>query len=249
MKGVCIMGGKATRLGLYSRRVSSKSLVLIYNRLAFEYPLHTLVSAGITDITMVVGFRYSGDILSCIGDGAEFGCTSLNYVYQKEAKGISDAIYKAKESCKGSKIAVILGDNFFEDNVSEHVKNFDTGCRVFLKPVPDPERYGVAEVDAQGKVINIIEKPRDPKTNLAVTGLYLYDETVFDKIEQLKPSVRGELEVTDLNKAYINENKCTSSNLDGFWNDMGTFDSILETANFVKNNNFKLGYEIDAWKS
>ena len=248
MQGIVILGGNGTRLNLFSRRVNNKSLAMVYDRLVFEYPLNTLVRAGITEITLVLGSRYAGHMMEVIGDGKEFGVTKLSYVYQKDPKGISDAIYKAKSTIR-DKCAVILGDNFFEDDITEKVKEFsnkDSGCSVFIKCVPDPERYGVAVLDGD-KVVNIVEKPKYPETNLAVTGLYFYDKTLFDKIEKLKPSSRGELEVTDLNMLYVNEGNCSANILKGYWNDMGTFDSILETANFVKNSGFKLNYNIDAW--
>lgn len=248
MQGIVILGGNGTRLNLFSRRVNNKSLAIVYDRLVFEYPLNTLVKAGVTEITLVLGARYAGHMMDVIGDGKEFGVTKLSYVYQKEPKGISDAIYKAKSTIQ-DKCAVILGDNFFEDDVSEQVKEFEkkeAGCSVFIKGVPDPERYGVAVLE-DNKVIDIVEKPKNPKTNLAVTGLYFYDKTLFDKIETLKPSARGELEVTDLNMLYVREGTCDAHTINGYWNDMGTFDSILETANFVKNKGFKLNYTLDAW--
>lgn len=248
MQGIVILGGNGTRLNLFSRRVNNKSLAIVYDRLVFEYPLNTLVKAGITEITLVLGARYAGHMMDVIGDGKEFGVTKLSYVYQKEPRGISDAIYQAKSSIS-EKVAVILGDNFFEDNISEYVKEFEkreSGCSIFTKEVHDPERYGVAVLE-NNKVIDIVEKPKNPKTSLAVTGLYFYDQTLFKKIETLKPSARGELEVTDLNMLYVNEGTCISYPINGYWNDMGTFDSILETSNFVKNTGFKLSYNIDAW--
>jgi len=259
VKGILILGGRGTRLNLFSRRVSNKALALVYDRLVFEYPLNTLVKAGIDEIVMVVGDRYAGNLINLIGDGREFGIKKLHYVYQREAKGISDAIMQAANTIKGN-CAVILGDNFFEMDIGNTVKDFENsrkGCGLFLKKVPDPKRFGVAEVDphldsnnniAQYIVENIVEKPKEPKTNMAVTGLYFYDETVFEKIRTLKPSARGELEVTDLNMLYVKEFNCIGYPVDGMWNDMGTYDSILETSNFVKDNNFKLNYTIDAWK-
>ena len=259
MQGIVILGGNGTRLNLFSKRVNNKALAIVYDRLVFEYPLNTLVKAGITDITLVVGSRYAGDIMNVIGDGKEFGVERMHYVYQKEALGISHAIYQAKNIIK-DKCAVILGDNFYEMDISTHVKDFekrDSSCGVFLKEVPDPERYGVAEIS--GKIIfdnrepfsytidNIEEKPKNPKTKLAVTGLYFYDKTLFNRIEQLIPSPRGELEVTDLNMLYVQEHKCIAYAVKGYWNDMGTFDSLLECSNFVKSNNFRLSYNINAW--
>lgn len=255
MQGILVMGGKGTRLNLFSRRVNNKGLAIVYDRLIFEYPLNTLVRAGITDITVVTGYRYAGHLMDVIGDGKEFGVNKIHYVYQKEARGISDAISKAKEIIH-DKCAVILGDNFFEDNIKEHVdyfENNDLGCMLFSKAVPDPERYGVIVAkDNASKyfsIEDIEEKPKNPKTNLAATGLYFYDSTLFDRIDKLVPSNRGELEVTDLNMAYVKDNRCKATQLNGYWNDMGTFDSILETSNFVKNNNYKLSYSFDAWKN
>lgn len=254
MQGIVILGGKGTRLNLFSRRVNNKALAIVYKNLVFEYPLNTLVKAGITDITMVLGYRYAGHLMDVVGDGKEFGVKKINYVYQKEAAGISHAIKQAQGHIT-EKCAVILGDNFFEDSISDAVKQFeeqDAGCGIFLKEVPDPERYGVAEVisgDSGLKVTNIVEKPSQPKTNLAVTGLYFYDTSVFERIDQLKPSARGEYEVTDLNMSYVLENRCVAHSLKGYWNDMGTFDSILDTGNFIRDHNFRLNYTINAWES
>lgn len=259
MQGIVILGGKGTRLNLFSRRVSNKASALVYDRLVFEYPINTLVKAGITDLILVLGYRYAGDLMNVIGDGKEFGITKLTYVYQKEARGISDAILQARGAIH-DKCAVILGDNFFEMDISEQVKQFESqekGCSLFCKTVLDPERYGVAEIkesDAYGtlssySITNIIEKPKTHISNLAVTGLYFYDNTLFDKIDTLQVSPRGELEVTDLNMLYVSEGCAKAYDVPGYWNDMGTFDSILDTANFVKESNFKLNYEIKAWSS
>ena len=250
MQGVVIAGGNGTRLNLFSRRVSNKSLALVYKHLVIEYTLNTFTAAGITDLVIVTGARYAGELMNVLGDSKEFGVTHLSYVYQKEPKGISHAIYQAK-GLLHDKFAVILGDNFFEDNITQYVTAFEKqekGCAVFTKEVKDPERFGVAELDQNGKVLNIVEKPKQPKTNLAVTGLYFYDNTVFDKIEQLKPSARGELEITDLNMAYVKEGTCTAYPITGHWSDMGTPDSILDTANYIRQTGFRLKHEIDAWK-
>ena len=254
MQGIVVLGGKGTRLNLFSRRVSNKALALVYDRCVFEYPLNTLVRAGITDIVLVVGERYAGYLLNVIGDGKEFGVEKLTYVYQREAGGISQAIYLAKGSIH-DKCAVILGDNFFEMNITEKVDSFkkqDKGCALFCKEVPDPHRFGVVSIDSGDDekgytILDIEEKPKEPKSSLAVTGLYFYDKTLFEKIESLKPSARGELEVTDLNMLYVKENNCLAYPVQGYWNDMGTFDSILDTSNFVKNTGYQLNYTINAW--
>jgi glucose-1-phosphate thymidylyltransferase len=257
MQGIVICGGKGTRLNLFSRRVNNKSTAIVYKNLVFEYPINTLVKAGIKDIVLVVGYRYAGDLMNVIGDGKEFGIDKITYVYQKEAKGISDAILQAKGSIH-DKCAVILGDNFFEMDITSHVDLFKkqkSGCALFCKEVHDPERYGVAEVTNKFiennlttyEIENIVEKPKKPKSNMAVTGLYFYDNTLFDKISKLELSSRGELEVTDLNMLYVKEKTARAYEIKGYWNDMGTFDSILDTSNFVRENKFSLTYEFNAW--
>jgi glucose-1-phosphate thymidylyltransferase len=258
MQGIVICGGKGTRLNLFSRRVNNKATAIVYKNLVFEYPINTLVKAGIKDIVLVVGYRYAGDLMNIIGDGKEFGIDKITYVYQKEAQGISDAIMQAKGSIH-DKCAVILGDNFFEMDISKHVEIFKKqgkGCSLFCKKVSDPERYGVAEISStfeeenikSYQIYNIVEKPKNPKSDMAVTGLYFYDNTLFDKISKLELSARGELEVTDLNMLYVNENSAKAYEVEGYWNDMGTFDSILDTANYIRNNNFNLNYELNAWE-
>ena len=257
MQGICILGGKGTRLNLFSRRVSNKANALVYENLVFEYPINTLVKAGITDIVLVLGYRYAGDLMNVIGDGKEFGIKKITYVYQKDASGISDAINQARGSINGN-CAVILGDNFFEMDISKHVAIFqkqEKGCGLFCKKVSDPERYGVAKVKDQSiidgitrfEIENIIEKPIKPESDMAVTGLYFYDNTLFDKIDKLKMSPRGELEVTDLNMLYVEEGSACAYEASGYWNDMGTFDSILDTSNFIRNSGFKLNYKINSW--
>lgn len=262
MQGIIILGGNGTRLNLFSKRVSNKALALVYDHLVFEYPLNTLVSAGITEITFVLGCRYAGQVMDVIGDGKEFGITKINYVYQREAKGISHAIYQAKGFIQDN-CAVILGDNFFSDDISKYVDTFDKktdSCRLFFKKVEDPQRYGVAEFNVDPNkfnlnvdplyytVKNIIEKPQNPVSPYAITGLYFYDTSLFSRIEKLKPSHRGELEVTDLNMSYVSEENCLATEIKGYWNDMGTFDSILDTSTFIKNTGFKVKHTINAWK-
>ena len=249
MQGIIIAGGIGSRLGLYTARVSNKALALVYKNLVIEYSLNTLVSAGITDIVIVTGgSRYTSSLMGVLGDGKEFGCTKLTYVFQNEPKGISHAIYQAKNSVY-DKFAVILSDNFFEDNIIDCVHEFEEssdGCNLFYKKVHDPERYGVAELGNDNQVLNIVEKPKEPKTNCAVTGLYFYDINAFNYIEQLTPSARGEFEVTDLNMRYVMEKKCKAYELKGHWDDMGTPESILSTSNYVKQSGFKLKYTVNA---
>lgn len=190
------------------------------------YPIQTLVDAGIRDILIVTGGSYAGDFLQLLGNGRQFGLASLNYTYQEGEGGIADALALAERFADGRKICVVLGDNIIESGIEQAVADFrkqEKGARILLKEVHDPERFGVAELHG-GYVVNIEEKPRQPKSRLAVTGFYMYDASVFDKIKSLEPSARGELEITDVNNAYIREASLTFSVLEGWWTDAGTFD-------------------------
>ena len=197
------------------------------------YPINTLKNAGIKEILIITGPEHAGDFMKFLGSGKEID-VNLTYKIQDSAGGIAQALDLAENFAKGDSIAVILGDNIYEQNFD--FSNFNEGAKIFLKEVPDPNRFGVAEVD-NDKVINIEEKPENPKTNLAVTGLYLYDSKVFDITKTLKPSQRGELEITDVNNAYIKENKMTFEKVQGFWSDAGTFTSLHKTIDFVKQKN------------
>ncbi len=199
------------------------------------YPIQTLVNAGITEVLIVTGESHAGDFINVIKNGKELGLTHVEYAYQEGgSSGISDAIKYAQDFADGGSIAVILGDNTTDANIKEAVADFTIGAKVFLKEVPDPERFGIPRFNATNKDIidEILEKPENPPSNLAVTGLYLYDNTVFDKIHALTPSARGELEVTDLNNAYIKEGKLKWAKLDGFWSDAGTFDSLFRSNSY-----------------
>src|SRR5271170_3137454 len=234
MKGVVLAGGTGSRLNPLTR-VTNKHLLPIYDKPMVYYPIQTLVGAGITDILLVTGGRNSGDFLRLLGNGKEFGLKHLNYTYQEGEGGIADALGLAEHFSDGDQVCVILGDNLIEGNIRAAVDEFKQmkrGARIFLKEVSDAQRFGVAELDGK-RIIGIEEKPKQPKSNLAVTGIYLYDGTVFDKCRQLKPSHRGELEITDVNNAYIGEGTMTFSILDGWWTDAGTFDSLLRAANLV----------------
>ncbi|MFX0071255.1 MAG: sugar phosphate nucleotidyltransferase, partial [Candidatus Hermodarchaeota archaeon] len=198
-------------------------------------------SDTISDI--VLGGESVGDFIRLLGNGKEFGA-NFTYVYQEKAGGIAEALYLTKEIVKGSKIAVILGDNIFEDNFTEEVNEFENNntidCVLFLKEVPDPERFGVAEVDNNGKILNIEEKPQNPKTNLCVTGLYFYNEKIFDIIEKVIEEIgysnRGELEITDVNNFYVKNSNSISKVVKNFWSDAGTFSTLLKCSNFMKNS-------------
>jgi glucose-1-phosphate thymidylyltransferase len=234
MKGVILAGGKGTRLYPLTK-ITNKHLLPIYDKPMIYYPIEKLVEAGIRDILIVTGGNYAGDFLQLLGNGRQFGLTSLNYTYQEGEGGIADALALAEHFADGQKICVILGDNIVEHSILDAVTEFrkqPKGARIMLKEVHDPERFGVAEI-RRGHITQIEEKPRTPKTNYAVTGLYMFDATVFDKIRTLEPSARGELEITDVNNAYIREGTMTFSLLEGWWTDAGTFDSLLRASTLV----------------
>jgi len=234
MKGVILAGGLGTRL-YPCTKVTNKHLLPVYNKPMIYYPLLTMVKAGLKDIMIVTGGNYAGDFLRILGNGKEFGLKDISYTYQEGEGGIADALRLAENFAEGEKIFVILGDNIIEDDITEEIKIFEgqqEGGRIFLKEVPDPERFGVAEVK-NGNVINIEEKPKKPKSSYAVCGLYLYDNNVFNIINKLKPSGRGELEITDVNNHYIRRNIMTYSILKGWWTDAGTFESLLRAGNLV----------------
>jgi glucose-1-phosphate thymidylyltransferase len=234
MKGVVLAGGTGSRLFPLTK-ITNKHLLPIYDRPMIYYPIQTLVDAGIRDILVVTGGRNSGDFLRLLANGKGFGLKHINYTYQEGEGGIADALALAEHFADGDKICVILGDNIIEGCIREAAEQFvaqSHGAHILLKEVPDAERFGVAEV-AGGKIAGIEEKPAHPKSNYAVTGIYMFDATVFDKIKTLVPSNRGELEITDVNNAYIREGSMSFSLLDGWWTDAGTFDSLLRAANLV----------------
>jgi glucose-1-phosphate thymidylyltransferase len=227
MKGVILAGGLGTRL-LPLTRVTNKHLLPVHNKPMIYYPIQCLVNAGIEEIMIVTGGNDAGDFLRLLGNGSDFGLHDLHYTYQEGEGGIADALRLAEHFVAGDKIVVVLGDNIIERNIRKAVGDFfgqRQGAKVLLKEVPDPERFGVAEVD-DGRLIGIEEKPTQPKSNLAVTGIYMYDRDVFEIIKTLKPSGRGELEITDVNNAYIQRGTMTYDVLDGWWTDAGTFESL-----------------------
>ena len=234
MKGVVLAGGTGSRLFPLTK-ITNKHLLPIFDRPMIYYPIQTLVDAGIRDIMIVTGGRNSGDFLRLLANGKQFGLAHINYSYQEGEGGIADALALAEHFADGQKICVVLGDNIIERDVraaAEQFRKQDQGAHILLKEVPDAERFGVAEVDG-GRVVGIEEKPKRPKSKYAVTGIYMYDATVFDKIKTLVPSNRGELEITDVNNAYIREGTMTFSYLEGWWTDAGTFESLLRAANLV----------------
>jgi glucose-1-phosphate thymidylyltransferase len=234
MKGVVLAGGLGSRLSPLTR-ITNKHLLPVYNQPMIYYPIQALINAGIDDIMIVTGGNSAGDFLKLLRNGKDFGLKHLNYTYQEGEGGIADALALAEHFADGQKICVVLGDNIIEGSIREAADRFRSqpaGAHILLKEVPDAERFGVAEV-ADGKVIGIEEKPRHPKSNWAVTGIYMYDATVFDKVRTLVRSARGELEITDVNNAYIREGQLSFSHLEGWWTDAGTFSSLLRAANLV----------------
>jgi glucose-1-phosphate thymidylyltransferase len=234
MKGIVLAGGTGSRLFPLTK-ITNKHLLPIYDRPMIYYPIQTLVDAGIRDIMIVTGGRNSGDFLRLLANGKQFGLQHINYTYQEGEGGIADALALAEHFADGQKICVVLGDNIIEGNILEAANRFRSqprGAHILLKEVLDAERFGVAEISGS-RIIGIEEKPARPKSNYAVTGIYMYDASVFDKIKTLVPSGRGELEITDVNNAYIREGTLTFSGLEGWWTDAGTFESLLRAANLV----------------
>lgn len=234
MKGVVLAGGTGSRLFPLTK-ITNKHLLPVYDKPMIYYPIQTLVDAGIEDILIVTGGRNAGDFLRLLANGKEFGLTHLDYTYQEGEGGIAEALGLAHHFGDGHRICVILGDNIIEGSIRQAVDDFrsqPSGAKILLKQVEDAERFGVAEIE-DGKILGIEEKPKKPKSDLAVTGIYMYDETVFDKVQKLKRSDRGELEITDVNNAYIAEGSMTFSHLDGWWTDAGTFESLLRANNLV----------------
>ncbi len=230
MRGVVLAGGLGTRLYPLTF-ATNKHLLPVYDRPMIFYPIQTLVKAGIEDILVVTGGPHAGHFLQVLRNGQEFGIKRLSFAYQEGEGGIAAALSLAEEFACGESVAVILGDNTTDEDISCEVNSFTEGALIFLKEVPDPERFGVATVK-EGKIIKIVEKPKQPESNLAVTGLYLYDNSVFTRIRTLKPSDRGELEITDVNKSYLEEGKLGWAPLNGYWRDAGTFETLLEVGNY-----------------
>jgi len=234
MKGVILAGGLGTRLYPLTK-ITNKHLLPVHDKPMIYYPLCTLINAGIRDILIVTGGSDAGDFLRLLGNGNEFGLQHINYTYQEGEGGIAAALSLAEFFANKEKICVILGDNIIETNILTAVKAFEKqerGAKILLKEVPDPHRFGVAEIDG-GKIVRIEEKPKAPRSKFAVIGIYMYDSAVFDIIKTLKPSARGELEITDVNNEYIRQSNLTFEILQGWWTDAGTFESLLRASNLV----------------
>ncbi|MHA1285004.1 MAG: sugar phosphate nucleotidyltransferase [Promethearchaeota archaeon] len=243
IKGIILAGGTGSRLNPLTK-VTNKHLLPVYNEPMIYKVIKTLINSGIKDITIVLGGESVGDFIKLLGDGSQFGA-NFNYVYQQKPGGIAEAIYTTKKIVKGNKIAVILGDNIFENSFKSEVEEFkkrdDVGCYLFLKEVENPSRFGVVELNEDGTIKNIEEKPKRPKSNYVVTGFYLYNEEIFKIIEYVMKNIgysnRGELEITDVNNYYIKKGTAISKIINGFWSDAGTFDSLLKCSIFMQSKN------------
>ncbi|MEE9393060.1 MAG: sugar phosphate nucleotidyltransferase [Planctomycetota bacterium] len=235
MKGVILAGGLGSRLQP-NTRITNKHLLPVYDKPMIYYPIQALVNAGIDDILIVTGGNNSGDFLRLLGNGKHFGLKHVNYTYQEGEGGIADALGLAEHFAAGDSICVILGDNIIQGQIKSARDRYEAvgkGAGILLKEVDDPHRFGVAELDGD-RVVRIVEKPTDPASNLAVTGIYFFDQRVFEIIGGLEPSKRGELEITDVNNDYIDRGEMISSMLDGWWTDAGTFDSLFRASCLVK---------------
>ena len=241
MKGIVLAGGLGTRLRPLTL-VTNKHLLPVYNKPMILYPIETLRRSGILEIMLVCGREHAGDFINFLGSGKEYGVKLSYAVQDKNNGGIADALAYTEDFSDGGSMAVILGDNIFEDSFKDSVKSFQNGAKVFLKKVPNPQRYGVPVFDKSGKkIVKIEEKPENPKSSYALTGFYLVDNDIFSFIKKLKPSKRGELEMTDALNHYVEMGKTSFSVVNGQWYDTGTIDSLLESAIQIKN---KLGGKI-----
>lgn len=230
MKGVLLAGGTGSRLHPLTL-VTNKHLLPVYDKPMIFHPLGTLVKAGLKEILIVTGPEHAGNFMQLLGSGKEFG-VHLTYRIQDEAGGIAQALGMAKDFAAGGPVTVILGDNIFEDDFRESIQGFQSGARIFLKKVPDPQRFGVPTLEGE-KVIKITEKPTKPESDYAVTGIYIYDAKVFDVIRDLKPSKRGELEITDVSNWYIDQGIMDAQMVQGFWSDAGTLESLFRASSLV----------------
>jgi glucose-1-phosphate thymidylyltransferase len=231
MKGIVLAGGRATRLRPLTS-ITSKQLLPVYDKPMIFYPLETLIKAGITDILIIIAPDYSGHFLNLLGEGKEFGA-KFSYAVQKEPRGLAEAFIIGEDHIGNDDVTMILGDNIFDEDFSKQIQDFKSGAMVFAKEVKDPERFGVVEFNKDKKAISIEEKPQQPKSNFAVVGLYTYDNRVVEYAKNLKPSDRGEIEITDINNIYLKEKEMQVNVFNSLWADAGTFDSLLEVSNVM----------------
>jgi glucose-1-phosphate thymidylyltransferase len=244
MKGVILAGGLGTRLRPMTQ-VTNKHLLPVYDRPMIYYPIGTLLSAGIDDILVVTGGEHAGDFLKLLKNGRQLGIRHLEYAYQEGEGGIADALKLAQDFADGEKLCVVLGDNLLQYSIQDAAENFreqETGCKLLLKQVADPERFGVVRLE-DDRIVEIQEKPEVPPSNLAVTGVYFYDSDVFELCERLVPSRRGELEITDVNNAYIERGDMTYDLVEGWWTDAGTIPSLYRAAMLVSESGANLQYD------
>ena len=225
MKGIILAGGKATRLRPLTK-ITSKQLLPVYNKPMIFYPIETLIRSGITEILIIIAPDYAGHFLNLLGSGKDFGA-KFSFEIQDEARGLADAFRIGSNFIGRDDVTMILGDNIFDYDFTESIQSFKSGAKVFAKKVQDPERFGVVEFDSQNKVISIEEKPKVAKSNYAVVGMYIYDNQVVEIAKNLKPSPRGEIEITDINNEYLHRGQLQVDVIDGIWEDAGTFDSLL----------------------
>lgn len=231
MKGIILAGGRATRLRPLTW-VTSKQLLPVYNKPMIYYPIETLTKAGITEILVIVSPEFAGHYLNLLGTGKEVGA-HISYVVQAEPGGLPEAFIYGEDFIDNDNVTLILGDNIFDYDFSNHIKNFKSGGEIYAKEVHDPERFGVVEFDKDGKVISIEEKPKNPKSNYAAVGIYTFDSRVVKYAKELKPSARGELEIVDLHNRYLKDGELKVNIINGIWEDAGTFDSLLRAGNIM----------------
>jgi glucose-1-phosphate thymidylyltransferase len=249
MKGIILAGGTGTRL-LPLTAVLSKQLLPVYDRPMIFYPLNTLVKAGIKDILIIVAPEYSGSYLNLLGSLMRPYGINLSFIVQKEPRGLAEAFILGEHFMEDEPVAMILGDNIFEDDFSEAIQSFTNGGRIFAREVPDPHRFGIVEFDPEtNKVISLEEKPVSPKSNYAIPGLYIFDNRVCDFAKKLTPSSRGELEIVDLHKAYLDIGELDVRKIEKGFFDAGTLDALLEVSNYVKENDFKSKFHPDIEKA
>lgn len=232
MRGIILSGGSGTRLRPLTK-ITSKQLLPVYNRPMIYYPLNTLIRAGITEIMIIIAPERAGDYLNLLGSGQQFG-VKFTYEIQDKPEGIAQAFLIGENFIDNENVTLILGDNIFEDDLSKDIQSFNSGARIFAKQVPDPERFGVVKFDSQGQAEAIVEKPKNKISDYAVTGLYVYDHQVVEAAKEIKPSARGELEITDINNWYLAKGQLDVATVTGEWLDTGTFDSLLKAQQFAK---------------
>lgn len=242
MKGIILSGGSGTRL-LPLTATTSKQLLPVYDRQMIFYPLNTLIKAGIKDILVIVSPDHSGQYLNLLGSMFLKHGVNISFIVQKTPRGLADAFILGEDFLDNDPVTMILGDNIFEDDMTEAIRSFELGGRIFAIPVSDPERFGVVEFDESGRVLSIEEKPEKPKSNFAIPGVYIFDNNVSEIARNVKPSSRGEIEITEIHNAYLRKGALDVRKLSGKWFDAGTFDSLLEASNFVCEN--KVGEKFD----